>query len=130
MKLFNIAAFDDNIAGTTTTWYSPATLNGDIGTADMLILQANASNVTGTAPVGLTVRVEHSADGQNWVSVSSGSPEINATDITPGTGTPVNYGYVSGVATVLLSLVRLRIALTGANPQCRLKVLVTGRSVL
>lgn len=124
MKLFNTLVFDDTISTTTNTWYTPAEFHDRLGSADAFIFLASAANVTGTA--NLTVQAEHSADGQNWVNIGTGA-EIPAADINAN---PVNMGYVSGVGVnaVPLAFVRLRVSLSGTNPQCRLKITATGRS--
>lgn len=125
MKLFNQTVFDENIASTATTWYTSAEHNDRLGLPDVLMIQAVATNVTGTTPT-LTLQVEHCADGQNWINLKpTGGPEIAAAAINT---TPVNYAYVSSVTTIPLSFVRFRISLGGTSPQCRLKVLVTGRT--
>jgi hypothetical protein len=124
MKVFHITAFDENIAGTGGVWYSRQEHSDRLALADMLVMHAVASNVTGTA--GVVVRVEHSANGQNWVNVSSGTgAEIVNTDIV---GTANSFGAVSGLTQIMLAYTRLKVTLTGTSPQCRLKIMVTGRS--
>lgn len=123
MKLFNLVVFDDNISGTSTTWYTPAEFNDPLGLADQLMFQAYATNVSGTATT-LTVQAEHSADGQNWVNIAS-SAEITSTI----SSTPVSVGYTPGFVEIKLSLTRLRISLSNdSSAQCRLKVTATGRT--
>lgn len=123
MREFNKDVFDEIISGTGNTWYTPASFNDLLGSADFLGIYAATTNVSGTSPT-LTVQAQHSADGQNWVNVS-GTPELSAVSIASNTG---YYGSDNGLAPVLASFVRFQITLGGTSPQCRLKLSVTGRS--
>lgn len=123
MRAFSKDVFDEIISGTGNTWYTPGSFNDLLGSVDFLGIFAATTNVSGTTPT-LTVQVQHSPDGQNWVSVS-GTPEISATLIASNTG---YYGSDNGISPVLASFVRLQITLGGTSPQCRLKVSVTGRT--
>lgn len=121
MRVFNLDVFDEGISGTSTTWYTPARLNDKLGTADVFAIMAYVTTVSGTSPT-LTVQTQHSADGQNWLSV--GSAEIS----TGIAGNTVYYGQ-DNYTPVHLAFVRLKINLGGTSPQCRLKLSVTGRSI-
>ncbi len=121
MRDFNILAFDDSIRGTGVNWYTPITLNDQLGQADGLALNAITTKVTGTSPT-LTCQVEHSGDQRLWLSV--GTAEINAAAIANET---TLFGLRASFNPVLLGFVRIRIAMGGTNPECRLKLFVTGR---
>lgn len=123
MRTFVVTAFDELIAGTSGTWYTPATFNESFGAADGLVLHAVTTSVAGTLPT-LTCQVEHSGDARTWVSANP-IAEIPQQAIVEG-------GSLSGVANilspVLLKFVRVRVSLGGTAPGCRLKVHITGRT--
>lgn len=111
--------FDNVVSGAGTNWYSPAQLNEKLGEAEVFTVHASVTGLTGTSPT-LTLQLEHSGDNQLWVAL--GSPaQINGVSITNDT----SYSGALGL-TPVLNFVRLRISLGGTNPQCRLKVYVTG----
>jgi hypothetical protein len=122
MRKFTLVAFDDIIFGTGTNWYTSASFNDELGSADGLVLHAAPSFVSGTAPT-LTCQIEHSANGRNWVNAQT-TAEINGLGLT-------NYipleGKLSMFSPVLLNFVRVRISMGGTAPQCRLCIYVTGR---
>jgi len=122
MRVATINLFDDSISGTGINWYSRPDTYRAMGHADSFIFMATVYNATGTTP-GLVVQVEHSADAQNWVSVVA-SPEISTTVASNNAFAASRDGFFP----VLLEFVRLRISLTGTNPQCRLKLTATTRS--
>lgn len=119
MRLFNILAFDEVITGTSKTWYSPSELNEALGQAETLAIHAFTTTVSGTSPT-VTLRVEHSADGQDWSASAVGS----ATAITEQGSIFLPFaGYQTRYA-------RLGAALAGTSPQCRLRLYVTGRAAV
>ena len=75
MRAFTILAFDDIIEGTATAWYTSATFDDQLGSADGLGLQTITTDVSGVSPT-LTCQVQTSADGKHWVD--AGSPQISA----------------------------------------------------
>jgi hypothetical protein len=121
MQVFNIKAFDDFIHGNTAV-FTTAEINGLLGKADKLALMAVADQVTGTT--NLTVQIEHSGDGRNWVA-KNGSAEIPATSI-PASATTVLAGSDSG-SSPSLGFVRLRLTLSQSIAVGHVKVYVTGR---
>src|SRR6185503_12598294 len=98
--------FDDVINGTSTTWYSPVSLNDRLGRGDYFGVQASVTGLTGTSPT-MTVQLQHSGDNQNWVSTAA--PEIS-TSIANDTSYA---GSRSGI--VFMNFVRVAIALGGTN---------------
>lgn len=111
--------FDNVVSGTGTNWYSPAQLNERLGAAEKFAVQASVTGLSGTSPT-LTVQLEHSGDNQFWIAL--GSPaQINGVSIANDT----SYSGTQDI-TPVLNFVRVRISLGGTNPQCRLKVYVTG----
>lgn len=123
MRIFNVAVFDEVIAGTANAWYTPATDNDLFGTADGLFLQATTSNASGVLP-SLTCQFEHSGDGMNWVPV--GSADIISASIP--LESEASFAGSAGMFTpTLLRFVRIKISLGGTLPRCRLKLSVTGR---
>jgi hypothetical protein len=123
MRIATLTLFDETISGTSTIWYTPASTYEALGRGDTFAVAAAVYNVTGTPT--LAVRVEHSADGQNWVNRVASGPEIN--QVITGASNTVFTAAVDGMLPVLLSLVRLRVQLSGATPQCRLKLTATTR---
>jgi hypothetical protein len=122
MQKFNTLVFDESLSGTGTTWYSDADFSDMLGECDSLAIEARTTNVSGTSPT-LTVQVEHSADNQNWLSLA-GTAEINAQAIANDTAiVPI----IGSSSVIPLGFVRLRVALGGTTPACRLKIYATGR---
>ena len=125
MRIATLTLFDETISGTSTTWYTPASSYDALGKGDTFAFAAAVYNVTGSPT--LTVQVEHSADGQNWLNYHAISgPEINQS-LTTASSNTLFTAQADGMNPVLLSLVRLRVQLSGATPQCRLKLTATTR---
>lgn len=122
MRVSTLSLFDETISGTSTIWYTPASTYDALGRGDGFAFAAAVYSVTATTT--LTVQVEHSADGQNWINRSSA--EINQS-IANASNTAI-VATVDGALPVLLHLVRLRVQLSGTNPQCRLKLTATTRN--
>lgn len=129
MRVFSELVFDELLLG-VNTWYTSVAHYDLLGRVDFLAIQACTRGTAGTTPK-LTIQCEHSDDGQNWVNMNGTNPEIApAAQIQNDAsyfGTPYAAGF-AGLAQIPQSLVRLRISLTGTNPQCFLKLYVTGRS--
>jgi hypothetical protein len=119
MLVDNIKVFDEFIKGTGDTWYSSSEVNGRLGSADLIYLQAIPTRVGGSTPK-VTVAIEHSGDGDHWTGLTP-VPSIDEAamvedqPILGGTGFPS-------------PLVRLRISLSGSGPECRLVVFASLRS--
>lgn len=117
MLLFNQDIFDEFITGTTTTWYTAASFNNLIGSADRLLFLAYPTGLV-SAPT-LTVYVESSSDDQHWYS---NSQIWDASALSDGV-------VIKATTSDLLAFNRLKITLGGSasTTQCRLKLSVTGR---
>jgi hypothetical protein len=127
MRLSSTLVFDDLIVGTATTSYSSAAFNDVLGQGDSIAIQACTRGVSGTTP-GIAIQAEHSSDGQMWLNVGTTGPEISTTIASDQS----YYGRTTGGfggPPLPLAFVRLRITLTGTNPQCYLKLYVTGRNI-
>lgn len=124
MRRLNVLAFDDIIAGTGQTWYSPTSLNSELGACDMFGVHAFTTAVSGTTP-SLVLQFEHSTDNQNWRTMS-------ATPLYSGaiSNEASAYGYIGINNTTIApgAFVRMAVSLSGTNPQCRLKLYITGRA--
>jgi hypothetical protein len=102
-----IVAFDDIVHGTSSV-YSSAFVNMALGELESIALQVIVEPI-GTTPDNVTVQIETSADGRNWVSKNA-NPEVFVT--TPVAVQAV--GYDSGLSPSL-ALVRIRVQLGGAS---------------
>lgn len=123
MRLYHLQVFDDIISGTSSTWYSNADHDSTLGGADWIVVGAVTSSVSGTSP-SLSLFVEYSGDGINW---SSPFPPLLGGSIS-NQGLHANVLSPGGTFPVLLSHIRLKFTLSGTNPQCRLRLYVTGRA--
>ncbi len=121
MRDFSQLVFDDTINGTAGVWYTPTTLNDDLGRADALTVQAVTTGVSGTSPT-LTVVIEHSGDGRIWATAAT---PISAASMTNGATYAGRIGFNSAA---LMQFVRLKITMAGTNPAGRVKLYATGRS--
>lgn len=127
MRQSSLFVFDDFISGTASTWYSGAEFNAKIGQSDFFAVVALLQPpVSGTSPT-ITVASQHSVDGRNWIA--TGVIELSAVSIANnGVYSGSNAGHLYG-GTPLAPFVRLAITLGGTNPQGRLKLYVTARTV-
>lgn len=121
MRKFNILAFDDFISGAGTTVYTRPELFEKLAEVDKLALFPVTDQVT-TAGT-LTVRIQHSGDGLNWVNKNA-TAEVNGVAINPS-ATNTAYGSDAG-ATPSLGFVRLALTLT-TSTSAHVKLWVTGR---
>lgn len=117
MRALNLTLFDDLISGTSTSWTTPSGFDDELGKHDQIAVIAQVGDVSGTATLAVTI--EHSADGQHWLS-ASGIPDI-ATALAPQSA------YYGSRSAGLLGFVRLKVSLGGTAPACRLKLGVTCR---
>ncbi|MBK6463997.1 MAG: hypothetical protein IPF92_23790 [Myxococcales bacterium] len=118
MRKFNILAFDDFISGTGTTVTTRPELNERLAEVDLLALFAVTDQVD--VEGNLTVKVQHSGDGINWVDKATA---INDTILVVTTNK--FYGSESG-ATPTLGLVRFSLTIT-TTTSAHVKLWVTGR---
>ena len=122
MIVFSGLVFDQSISGTGDTWYTSAEHNDSLGLGDELAIHAVTTGVSGSAPT-ITCRVETSANGKDWYD-AQGGPEISGAISNDAT----LEGGVAIVLVILQRFVRVRVALGGTSPACRLKIYATGRS--
>jgi hypothetical protein len=117
--------FDEILSGTSTTWYSSAAHSATLGRQDFLLFIAVATKVSGQSP-GLIAFIDSSADNRNWLvsPFSAGYIAIPDPSLVEG-AIGQGWSWTGGSA-----FVRLRIMLTGTNPQCQLRVSVTGRTMV
>jgi hypothetical protein len=121
MRKLTLMVFNDFVQGATAV-YTPSEHNEALGTYDRLAFQVVVDSVNATG--NITVQIEHSGDGRNWLN-KNGTAEINATAINAGATNNLS-GYDSGAAP-LLGLVRLRVQLGGAATQANVKVHAVAR---
>lgn len=120
MRTLTILAFDEIIAGTGSTWYTPDSYHAELGACDFLVVTAQTTGVSGTVPT-VTCTFEQSADGRQWLA-NGASPEINGFSMA---NDAITWG---APANPLLRFVRVKITLGGTSPQCRLKLFINGRA--
>lgn len=118
MRILSEQIFDQNLSGASTFWYTSSEWDQVLGNCDRLGFQIVTTGASGTSPL-LTVSIQYSADGQNWV--------IWSTDIS-GQAVINNAQYYLGVNSITAAYVRLQISLGGTSPATRLKAYVCGRS--
>jgi len=119
-----IVAFDDIVHGTASA-YSSSFFHALLGEQEVLALQAIVDPFPGTPSGTVSVQLETSGDGRNWVSKNP-TAEITAS-ISPSVEM-VAFGYDMNVRPGA-ALVRLNVTLTGAGgtPGARVQVWVTRR---
>ena len=122
MSAFSGQVFDDTISGTSGTWYTASKFNEGLGSGDMLAVVASITDVGGSSPA-LTVKVEHSADGRDWIEADTSI----LTGAIPSTG-GVYHGTTPYWPT-LLAFIRLKLTLTGTSPKCRVKLSAVSRNL-
>lgn len=118
MLAYNEIVFDENISGNGTSWYTSCAFDSLIATADVMRLVGLVTQVAGSSPT-LSISVDESADGQNWVL---GSALITKTPVVNNDVVTAQY------VTESLGLVRIRLAMTGTTPSCRIRLGITGRA--
>jgi hypothetical protein len=125
MRKQNTLVFDDLVYATSAdVVWTDAKFNDVLGRFDQTSIIAVVDNVSGTNPT-LTVQIEHSGDGRNWVA-KNGTAEISAKTITASTTTTLA-GNDAGT-TPSAAFVRLTVYLGGtASPQAHVKIYVCNR---
>src|SRR5687768_14851843 len=123
MIVFSGLVFDKSISGTGNTWYTSAEFHDSLGRGDELAIHAVTTGVSGLFPT-VTCQVETSANGKDWYN-AQGAAEINGGVIS---NDATLEGGVAILFVVLQRFVRVRVALGGTTPACRLKIYATGRS--
>jgi hypothetical protein len=117
MQEFSVEVFDEIITGAVPSWFTSTEFDSLLGSAEALVLLVTTTFVSGTSPtLGLTS--QHSADGL----VFSDRTSFGSTSI----GNGLTFAKLD--ANAALGLVRLRLALGGTSPRCRVKVIATGRA--
>lgn len=129
MRRSNLLVFNDVVLTTNTIWTADE-LAPTLARYDQLVIFAVADNIP--APGTVTIQIQHSADGRNWINKSDyatgstggpGTPELSG---GVSTATPYVKGYDYGL-NPSLNLVRLQIQVEAALVGCRLRVYVTAR---
>jgi hypothetical protein len=127
----SLTVFDDYVATSSTganatvTAYTSDDLSEKIGFYDQLSIQVVVDDTAvGTAPASLTVQIQHSANGRNYVAKNA-SPEVSSpTQLNIGQPTYMAFGFDAG-NTPSLAFVRLAIVLTSSVGPVRAHVRVT-----
>jgi hypothetical protein len=124
MRKQNTEVFNDFVYATAidTVW-TDAKFNDVLGRFDQTSIIAVADSVAGTTPT-LSVQIEHSGDGRNWVKKNA-TAEINAQTIT-ATATTTLAGNDPGT-TPLAAFVRLSVWLGGTTPVAHVRIYVCNR---
>jgi hypothetical protein len=126
LKKPNILVFDEfvYVVGSSNAVFTDAKFNDMLGRLDQTALFAVADSTAGTAP-SLTVQIQHSADGRNWVNKNT-TAEISNVSVPTGATTAL-YGYDPGSAPSGAN-VRLAVFLGGTgSPSAHVKVFVCDR---
>ena len=121
MREYTLTVFDENIVG-TGPWFSSSQYNDALGLADTFVGQTIVESVSNTSAT-LTIDMQHSCNGLDWLSLTGFSGPIGGNDAT----NLLTYGgdYTFGSP---LSLMRFKISLSSAAASCRLKIFVCGRT--
>jgi hypothetical protein len=120
MLVFHEHIFDEIVTGTADSWYTSSEHNKLFATADVFTLFVVATDVSGTGALTLNLDVEASADNEHWLSPE---PVMSGTLLTSGPFVGTGFFFTFG-----LPFARLKAALGGTNPQCRLQLRLTGRT--
>jgi hypothetical protein len=126
MRVANLQLFDEIISGTGTAsvYYTPSSSYDPLGRGDVMCFSAVVYNATG-AGAALSIQVEHSADGRNWVNVNPAAEISQAV-----AGNQMFVANPHNANRLLLHFVRLRAQFTaGTAPQCRLRLAATTRAL-
>lgn len=126
MRVANLQLFDEIISGTGTAsvYYTPSSTYEPLGRGDIMCFSAVVYNATG-AGATLSVQVEHSADGRNWLNVNTSAEVTQAVS-----GNQMFVANPHSANHLLLHFVRLRTQFTaGTSPQCRLRLAATTRAL-
>lgn len=120
MRKMHMLVFDDFVVSSTTS-FTRAELNDQLGSVDQLAIHCITDQVTTAGTI--TVRLQHSADQLNWANKNA-SAEISGAAIATS-ATNVTFGNDAG-ATPSLGFVRFSILIT-TSTQAHVKLWVTGR---
>jgi hypothetical protein len=127
MRKYNVRAFDDFVH-TTATVYSTTDFNEVLGSADQLSLFAVVDSYSGAAGApNITVQIQHSGDGRNWVNKNPAA-EINGAPI--GAGMTAVASGSDGGTNPALGLIRLAVSLAAigaAPPGAHVRIWACGR---
>ena len=115
-----IVAFDDIVHGTSNV-YSSSFVNLALAELEAIALQVVAEPIS-TAPDHVTVQLETSADGRNWVSKNTTAEVVLN---TPLGSVSSDVGYDLGIVPPL-ALVRIRVQLSG-GAGCTARIVVYAR---
>jgi hypothetical protein len=119
MLSFANLVFDDIITGTGKKWYTSASFNDLLGSADVLTVHAITTDVSGTAPK-LTCLFEHSGNAKDWINMDLGI--VNEAIADHGT----LVGSVSALTRLAFTRVEVSMGVSSGTPRCRLKLYALG----
>lgn len=130
MRRSNFTAFNEFLPlGTTSTTpaYTSAELNNKLAHFDQLALQVIIDNVSGTSVGTFDLFVEHSADGRNFVALTTGATgDVHTATSLSTTSVNLAYGKIDGT-TPLLGYVRFRMQFSNTTTAAHVHVLTTQR---
>jgi hypothetical protein len=123
MRKYMKTVLNDFVVGTTAV-YTDTSYNDALGSVDKIALHVVIDQVSGTSPT-LTLALEHSCDGRNWVAKNISGADISGQALL---ATATNSFFASDAGTVpFMGFVRIRVALGGTSPVAHVKVHLTGR---
>lgn len=124
MRRGRLLVFDDVIVGTSAV-YSSTDFNDFLGQFDSLVLQAVVDTFQSTNAI--TVQLQASADGRNWINKND-FPEIN--NLTVGAAQTSVAGVDPGTLGISPGRVRLVVTLGSSNiPVAHVRVWAEGRDI-
>jgi hypothetical protein len=94
MRHFNATVFDEFISTPNTTVYTSADFNARLAQCDQIAIHAVCDNYVAVSPT-ITVTLEHSADGRNWVAKTLSTP-LSGVVVAAG-----NFGAEQGMSPTL-----------------------------
>ena len=123
MRKYMKTVLNDFVVGTTVV-YTDTGNNDSLGSADKIAMHVVIDQVSGTSPT-LTLALEHSCDGRNWVAKNVAGADIIGQTLSAST---TNSFFASDAGTTpFMGFVRIRVALGGTSPVAHVKVHLTGR---
>lgn len=122
MRLFNLRVYKGTQYGTTAT-YSASEFDGVLGSAERLAVHCRVWRASGTTPK-LTVNLEESNDGANWVPKTTALVNQETLSTTGETAlmAVATKATMSGAA-----FVRLAVSLFGSDNVADVQIIVCGR---
>jgi hypothetical protein len=122
MRRFVITIFDEWVYG--SAMYTSDVFEELLASVEQFSIQAIADAVSGGGTITLTVGCESSSDARTWTVhpdlISAATIDVETTNVKVG-------WFPSGGALMAQGLIRLKIALGGATPKARVRLMVCGR---